>query len=97
VLQLTGEIPGGQPWPVFAWAVVGITAFVIAGMAKPVGMLAAGPCWALPALMIIYGVLQNVHAVTYSGIGLLVVGVLVLVLMPKAKAQLQISLADSRK
>jgi len=30
LLQLTNEIPGGQSWPVFTWAIFAVTGFVIA-------------------------------------------------------------------
>jgi len=83
--ELTGDIPGGQPWPVITWAVVGVTAFVIAGMAKPSGLLAAIPCWILAALAIMYGAGQNVAASTYGGVGMFLFGLLVLMLVPATK------------
>ena len=83
--ELMGDIPDGQPWPVITWAVVGVTAFAIAGTAKPSGLLAAIPCWILAALMIMHGAGQNVAASTYGGVGMFLFGLLVLMLVPAAK------------
>lgn len=48
LLQVLKEIPGGQPWPVITWAILGLTGFVIAAVAKPNGIVAAIPCWSWP-------------------------------------------------
>ncbi len=53
MMQVTGAIPGGQPWPVITWAVSAIIAFKVGAMAKPSVWLAVIPCWIVGALMIL--------------------------------------------
>ncbi len=57
LLQVTNVIPGGQRWPVVA--VLGVTGFVIAALAKPSGLLAAIPCGVAAALIILLTLLGN--------------------------------------
>jgi hypothetical protein len=83
LLELRGIIPGHQPLPVFTWSVIGVTAFAIAAAAKPSRLLAAAPCWTIAALMIIYGALWGTDAVVLAGVGMILIGVVLLVLIPK--------------
>lgn len=64
-METTGAIPGGQPWPVITWTILGLTCLTITAIAKPNGWIAAIPCATAGALMIMHGVLQAANPGDY--------------------------------
>jgi hypothetical protein len=85
LLELRGMIPGHQPWPVFSWAVIGVTAFAIAATARPSRLFAIAPCWTIAGLMIVYGALWGTDATVLPGVGMILIGMFFLILIPSTK------------
>ena len=69
LMQLTGAIPGGQHWPVTTWALLGMTGFVIAVIAKPNGWLVVIPFGIIGATKITHGIRQWINPEHYLYFG----------------------------
>jgi hypothetical protein len=90
--QITGAIPGGQPWPVVTWAVLGMTGFVIAATANPNGWLAAVPCGVFAALELATGVIEHgvepaADAAIYTGLILIFVAIVLVRVVPQTRLE----------